>query len=308
MGSGITRAAVICALYAGWMAAFHLLALTVMTYVLMSQNPKFQDINDLYASNEILLVSSASVLFVVLLRMLYPILTSTNERLISRAIITQRFLPGFAQGAILAVLLAGCFMLSGTYRYLGFFVQAEDNALAGVAVLLRIAALTALVFCEEFIVRQKILGALRKDFKTALAILIAALIGCAFKAIQFDLGMRQLFTLLLLGLLLGVRAVIAGDSVRGSGFLAGLLVLSHPILSLSVFGSDFQGAFLLRFDPDFSGTQVHSEASVSLAQWVTGGYGGPLSSIALQIVLIAELTRLVWNHRRIFITQRITSF
>ena len=60
-----------------------------------------------------------------------------------------------------------------------------------------------------------------------------------------------------------------------------MLVAFQPLSSLPLFGSDFQGLLLIRYESGLSGEP-------DWFRWVTGGAGGPLSSVSLQMLLAVE--------------------
>jgi len=279
--------------YAGWTVAYRLLILTLITWLLMSAHARFQDISDFYGSNEILLIGVGSLIFIGLLIWLNPLTSTTFEGLINVLRFEKRFVPGFLRGSLLALGIAAAFLLSGVYSYLGFYFQLEEAPLALLGILLRISALIAIVYCEEYIFRYKIMGYLRREMRNAWAIPITAVLYCATKAIQFDLGWMHLITLFLISIALAIRTVVDGDFARGAGFWAGLLVVFHPLLSLPIFGSDVQGILLLKLQTGL----------IDLAAFraLTGGYGGPLSSVALQFLLVIDVAQGIVKHRRILL-------
>lgn len=289
--------------YAGWMAVFRLLVLTFITYFLMSsshspQGPRFEDISEAYAANELSLMGLGATLFVLLLRALHPITSTTPEEIFTPARFEKRFLPGFAHGALLAAGVTLAFLLGGAYRYLGFFVQFEEAPLAALTVLVRILALGAFAYSEEFVFRRKITDGLRARIwggrKPGLpgAILISLAVAGPYvlvKLLQFDLGVMQAITLALISLALSARALLDDDFARGAGFWAALLIVFQGLLSLPVLGSDFSGLLLIKHQSaqDASAT---GEAD-PLMRWITGGAGGPLSSVALQMLIVVDIVR-----------------
>lgn len=290
----IIRASLYGLLYTGWVMGFRLIALTLITYFMVesgSESARFQDISDMYGSNEVLLVGLAAAAFVLAIRMFNPITSTSWEEILSAARFRKRFLPGFLQGAVLAMGFTGALVASGLYRYLGFFIQAEDGAIALGGVLLRVAGLVLLVYSEEFLFRHKILSYLRRHIPDAAAAMVTAILYCAIKFLQFDLGIMQLSTLLLLGIALGFRAILQGDFTRGAGQWAAMLIVFHALLSLPIFGNDFQGLLLVRYEAE--------AAAGGSARLITGGIGGPLSSFALQILFLFDIAWTVFKNKRI---------
>jgi membrane protease YdiL (CAAX protease family) len=283
---GLLRALGFFAGYAAFMAAFRLVVLTFITYFLMSSQARFQDISEIVSANEIMVISLGSLLFVILLRALNPLTSTSTEEIVTGLRIEKRFFPGFLHGAVLALGVVIALLLSGLYRYLGFYIQFEEAPLAVTNALLRVAGLAVMAYCEEFIFRHKIMNSLRRGMPDPAAAILTALLYCAVKALQFDLGLMHLATLFLLSLGLAVRTITDGDFSRGAGFWAGLLIVFHPLLSLPVLGSDFQGVLMVRYAED--------EASAGYRLFA-GGSGGPLSSFAFQLLLALDLAQGLMN-------------
>jgi membrane protease YdiL (CAAX protease family) len=284
--------------YAGWNLAIHLLTLTLITYFLMSAHGRFQDISDAYGSNEIVLIGFSALGYILFLIGLNPLIATSAEEVVSAERMDSRFGPGFVRGAVVAVAVTLAFLLSGLYRYLGFFVQFVEAPMAIGAILLRVLALGIMVYCEEFIFRHKILNALRRDMPELAAALITALLYSTVKAVQFDIGWMHMITLFLVSMTLAIRAISDGDFTRGAGYWAGMLIVFHPLLSLPIFGNDFQGILLVKYRPDLSN---FASSGTTTARILTGGFGGPLSSIALQLLLLIDIGQGIARHKRILL-------
>ncbi len=283
--------------YAAWIVAYRLIVLTLVTYLLMSSNARFQEISDFYGSNELVIVGFGALLYILILRFLNPLTSTTTEELFNPYRFEKRFIPGFLHGAVLASGVTLAFLLSGLYRYLGFFIQFEEAPLVLASVCLRIAALGALAYCEEYLFRQKIMNRFRRHMPDLYAAGLAAVAFCALKALQFDLGVSHLLTLFLLSYALAIRALVDEDFVRGAGFWTGLLIVFHPLLGLPVMGNDFQGVLLVKY-------QGSSEAHDGTARLLTGGLGGPLSSVALQLLLAFDIIQGILRNKKILLNSQ----
>ncbi len=289
---GILRGLGFTFAYSAWIAVFRLLSLTLITYFLMSSNTRFQDISDVTAANEIGLAGLTALGFLLALRFLSPLISLSTSEIINWQRLQKRFMPGFFNGAVLASGIVAACILSGLYRYLGFFIQAEDGPIALGNSLLRSGSLLLMVYCEEFLFRQRILSAFRRRIPDMAAALATSILYAAIKTTQFDLGVMQGFTLFLVGFSLAIRAMVDGDFARGAGFWAGLLLVFHPLLSLSVLGNDFQGLWLVKFEPGLLD-------DTSTSRFLTGGAGGPLSSFAFQLILLIEIFRVSLKNKNL---------
>lgn len=292
-------------LYAIWVVGFRLLTLTFITYFTISPTAHFQDISDAFSSNEVSLMGLSSLLFVGLLYSLNPLSNTSLSDLITRDRIEKKFLPGFVRGAIFAGGIIFFFVLMGIYRYLGYFIQFDEAPLELANVVLRMAALGVFVYCEEYIFHLKLLQQLKGRMPDLGIALLIALLYSGIKILQFDLGLMQLVTLFLVSICLFYRSSPRSKSdlfARGAGLWAAALIVFQPVLSLPIFGNDFSGLLLLRYNSTFF--EHHSEVAhiikmtglsqehlVTFTRILSGGAGGPLSSFAFQLVLILDISR-----------------
>ncbi|MBC7691545.1 MAG: hypothetical protein H7222_07225 [Methylotenera sp.] len=284
--------------YSAWTVGFRLIALTLITYFLMASGAKFQEISDTFAANEIGVIGLSSLLFVCLMRWLNPLTSTTREEIFSPHRFEKRFGPGFLQGATLGLALTLVFLLVGIYRYDGFFMQPDTPALGFLNLALRTMALGALVYCEEFLFRRKILGHLKARLPDVQAVLLTALFYCAVKACQFHLGFMHILTLFLAATALGLRANEEGDFTKSAGQWAGLLIVCHALLSLPIFGNEVQGVLLVKY-------RIGADADLGTPRFLTGGSGGPLSSFLLQLILTIDVLRNVFKNKKILLNRQL---
>ncbi len=270
---------------------FRLLTLTLLTYFLISSNSSFQDISDSYSANELTLLGLGTLAYIFLLLALHPVTSTTKEELVSGYRLEKHFIPGILQGSILAVSLVTAFLIAGYYSYVGFFIQLEGVPLAVLSIALRTLALLGLVIGEEYLFRQRIQNHLRGAYPDFTSVLLTSILYSLLKFFQLDLGWVQSLTLFLLSVSLGLRALENVDVLRGAGYWAGMLLVFHTLLSLPVLGSDFQGVLTVKY-------LLQSDTSGDGARWLTGGLGGPLSSIGLQLILTFNIaSHLVRNKK-----------
>jgi hypothetical protein len=306
----LARAAGYLLAYAGWILVFRMLVLTFLTYFLTAsgKHPRFEDISESFGANELTIMGLGALLFVLILHAFYPLTSTTRAEVFTPARLEKYFVPGFAHGATLAAGVTLAFVLSGHYRYLGSFIQFDEAPLAGLTVLVRILALGVFAYCEEYVFRHKIsryimsqLGHGRDPSRTAtLPVRLAtagvvATLYCGVKLLQFDLGVMQLATLFLISLALSMRAFADGDFARGAGFWAAMLIVFQPLLSLPALGGDFAGIVLIKYQG----------SSPEVARVLTGGAGGPLSSLALQLLLAWDIARGLVRYRKARLTSEL---
>ncbi|MCC7441370.1 MAG: hypothetical protein IT285_07045 [Bdellovibrionales bacterium] len=295
--TGLVRALPLAGAYALFTLFARMVVLTVVTYFLVNahQGLRLEDISDVFGSNEILVSGFTALCFVAVARRLGPVgAAGRSAPMFTPALFEARFIPGFLRGSILAWAMALAFLVTGYYRYLGFYIQFEESfqALANVAA--RILALGLMAYCEEWLFRKQLLDYARRHLPIPAAAAIAAVAFCAVKALQFDLGLMHLTTLFLFALGAGLRSAQGGDFLYGAGFLAALLIVFHPLLGLPVFGNSFPGVLMIKvqgMEDLAAGAQFRLLPDGTDARtlvFLTGGVGGPLSSFALQFVLLIQ--------------------
>lgn len=267
--------------YLVWFQLYKLVALTLVTYLMVSSEAQFHEIADFFDAYEIPLFALSSYLFLQFLRALRPLKRPAQEELASRYRLQNRYFPGLIHGMVLAFGFTFALFLSEQYRYLGFFVQFDEAPLALGTLLLRTGSLCVMIYCEEYVFRQKILTPLRVAYGDITAIFLTAFLYAAFKDHQFDLGTQMTLSLFWISLGLGVRSVMEGDFTRAAGVWTGLLVFFHSGFSLPVFGDEFQGLVMFKYEAQSS--------SHFMSRILTGGNGGPLASLALLFIWMLDV-------------------
>lgn len=252
------------------------------------------------------MVSICALIFTLFIPLLNPLSSTSFREIFTPDRFEKRFLTGFSQGAVFACAVILAFLMSGTYRYLGFFIQIEDTSFALSNVVLRSLSLGSLIYCEEFLFRNKLLNyfkiglenALPDSFTTQLwGAVLLSVTYCGVKSLQFDLGWMHLLTLFLVSMSLSLRTLRTGDFTDGAGFWSALLILIHPLLSLPILGNDFSGLILVKYQ---SAIPSNSPTTLgNLLRVFSGGQGGPLSSLALQLLFLVDVTRSILRYKQV---------
>jgi hypothetical protein len=192
---------------------------------------------------------------------------------------------------------------------LGFFVQADRAPLAMAALLIRIVSTFAFVYCEEFIFRQRILRCLTRRaafeevspanefWHNVAAVAFTGLMYVGIKFYQFEMGWMQALTLYLIALALGLRALLSGDFTLGAGFWCAILIVFQALLSLPILGNEFSGLLLIKYQslaPEMTSDSTYGET----LRFITGGAGGPLASLAFQLLILFDILRGTLRYRR----------
>jgi hypothetical protein len=232
--------------YAIWILLFKQFILTFTTYFLIPSKPGFQDITDTLGSNEITLIGVCALVFVSLMKFLYPLTMVTVDQIISSKKLKNEFRLGIVHGTVLSLGIVLAFVLNGQYRFLGFFIQFDEAPMEILNIAVRTLGLLALVYCEGFIFYEKIQKCL-ESYPRATQTLVIGITYCFIKYIQFDLGVMHLLTLFLISMVLSIKSTDSARFEEGAGFLTALLVIFHVIVSLPVLGNEFSGIFHVKY-------------------------------------------------------------
>lgn len=333
------RASSIFIFYSIWTLLFRLLVISFITFFLIPLSsqlewlginhhwfegderlPRFEEISDIFSANELPLIGVSSLLFIVFLHLLNPLISVSTREFFSLKKFKQLYPSGALHGLVFAIALIFVFLFSGFYRFLGFYIQFDDLILSLPNLLIRISAIGLLIYCEEFLFRNRLLNHLRQGFQTLqthlhlkkatastsrlrpelTAMIITSLAYCIIKWLQFDLGVMHTITLFLISMLLCIKALDSASEpnsffMHGAGFLTALLVIFHVFFSLPIFGNDYSGIIILKY---YAGPDTEDAVERSTIRFLTGGAGGPFSSLAFQILLGIEVLRSLWIQKK----------
>lgn len=276
------RALILALSYLGWNSAFQLIVLSVVVYFMARSGSPFPEISETTNKNQILVIGVGCLGFLFLLTEMNPIATVSRTEIITGNMIETQFYPAFLRGAVFACLFAFVGLVAGYYQYVGFFVQSDAPAVAAFGLLFRAVSILLMVYIDEFIFRGHFMTHLRGHSHPIRTIVLGALFYALSKQILFHLGIAHLLTLALLGISLSLRSYLHRGFAEGAGLLAGLLVTAHCGFSLPIFGNEAQGIILLRYN-------IQLDIDAPIIRFLTGGLGGPLSSIGFQGILFFDI-------------------
>jgi membrane protease YdiL (CAAX protease family) len=262
--------------------------LTLLTYFMMPSQPRLQDLGDAAAALGIFPAAVASGAGIALLRFMSPFPRKYNRGFFTSLGIKSQFSPGLLQGCVIGLGLTLALALSGLYQLQGGWPTEGEGLGGALSFALRMFALFLMLYCEELFFRKILLERFDR-FKSALLPCVCVALGyCAYKEIQFELGWMQRLTLVLISFSLTFAALQNKDWLRGAGIYVGFLSVTHLVFGLPVFGSEGGGVLVLQY----------RGGADRLAVALTGGLGGPLSSLATQMLLFAALLRSVRRFRQ----------
>lgn len=285
------RALALALAYLSWNAAFRLIVLSVITYFMARSGSTFGEISETSNTNLILVCGISSLSFLVILTQLNPIATVARSEIVTGHLIEYQFYPAFLRGAVFACIFAFAGLVGGYYRYVGFFVQSDAPAIAVFGLLFRAASIIFMVYVDEFVFRGRFIAHIRDGAHPARAIILCALFYTLSKSLEFHLGWTHMLTLALLGTALSIRSYLHRNFAEGAGLLAGFLMIAHCAFSLPIFGNESQGIILLRYD-------FRLDVDAPTIRFLTGGLGGPLSSVVVQAVILFDILRNVYREKK----------
>jgi hypothetical protein len=285
--------------YALWTATFRLLTLSILTYFSSTPTTRLQEISDIFSSNEITLIGISVFIFTVIFHQLNPLHTASLRELFSKDLIEKNFLPGFMQGTVLALLWIVPFLLTDVYRYFGYVIQMSESPFEAAHIAVRATAIASLVYFEEYLFRSKLSGYLKAHLSPWITVQAVAIFYAGTKFLQFDLSLTQMATLYLLSITLSIRAQKGDAFSKGAGFWTAMLIVFHTLLSIPIFGNDFTGVLLLKFQTS-SLDEKNLGSLLPLKRIFTGGVSGPISSLALQLLLILDIGRSMLKRKKDF--------
>jgi hypothetical protein len=294
------RAAILIIAFFAWIGAFRLIVEAPMIYFMSRSGARFQEIVDTSSSNQVIFVGLASLAFLIFLTQINPVLIVSRSEVWSAHQFEELFYPAFLRGAILSATMVLLFLGLGYYRYVGFFIQSDTPLLAILTLFARFLAVLSMVYAEEFVFRKKFLSLLKNHMHPLQVIGITALLFTLAKAFQFHLGWAHLFTLSLLGCALGLRAYISNEFGTGAGLLAGFLVATYCLFSIPILGNESQGLLLLKY-------QIRFDIESPAIRLFTGGSGGLLSSVALQLVLMGDIGIHFFKNKKMILSSAPTT-
>jgi hypothetical protein len=285
------RALVLILTYLGWNAAFQLIVLSLMVYFMGQSGSAFAEISATTSTNQILVIGFSSLFFLFLILQMNPIATVARSEIATGHVIETQFYPAFLRGSVFACVFAFIGIATGYYQYIGFFVQSDTPAFAAFSLLFRALSILFMIYADEFVFRGRFIDRLRDSVPPLQIVIIGTLFYTLSKGLMFHLGLAHLLTFALIGASLSLRAYYQRNFPQGAGLLAGFLIASHCAFSLPILGNETQGLLLLRYD-------IRLDIEAPIVRFLTGGLGGPLSSVAFQSLLLVDIVRNVYREKK----------
>lgn len=265
-----------------WNTFFRLIILTVLTYFMSHGGASFHDIVEATASNRISFAGLSVILLTILLIQPNPLISISQNEIIHWQRTENHFLPAFIRGGILGCFFVLMGLALGHYQYFGIFVQTDVSLWSLFNIVFRTFCLLAMIWLHEFYFRQKLFELFRNNIDPLRMILLCALTYTLMQSFQFQIGLAHQLTLTLISIALGFRVLSHKDFGWGVGLYFGFLTIIHVVFSLPILGNESQGLIAIKYN-------YKTEIDNPWMRLVTGGAGGPLASLMLQITLFIDI-------------------
>lgn len=196
----------------------------------------------------------------------------------------EELLRGLASGFIIAALYLLIFTTSKQVSFLGIYITSTLGTPVFPLFVIDLISLIALVVCEEFIFRHKILRYLLQNHSQGTSILISSLLYLLAKHLQFQLTGMDYINFFILNLTVGFFFTKSLKAHRGLGFLIALFCVLHPLAGLPLWGTESPSFFLFK-------------TTARASETLSGGNAGPFAGLGLfSILLVYTLgARLSWK-------------
>lgn len=185
---------------------------------------------------------------------------------------------GAGSGFVAAAIYLLLFAISGRGSFLGIYLTSTFGTPVFPLFFLDIFSLGALLFCEEYIFRHKILRMLRQQFDPVIAMLLAGGAHILVKALQFELSYLDYLNLALFNLAVGFFYLRNERAHRGIGFALALTFMLHPIAGLPLWENESPSFFLFK-------------ANARNEDVLFGASSGPFAGLALASILSVFVVR-----------------
>ena len=189
---------------------------------------------------------------------------------------------GAGSGLVAAGIFLLLFFFSGRGSFLGVYLTSTFGTPVFPLFFVDILALGTLVFCEEYIIRHKILRLLSAELPAVPAMILAGLAHIAVKWLQFDLSALDVLNLALFNLALGFFYLRVQKPHRGIGFALALTFLLHPVAGLPLWENESPSFFLFK-------TAARGD------DYLFGGAAGPFAGWGLASILVVFAVRAAYG-------------
>ncbi len=286
--------------YIVWIEFMRLVFLSILTYLLSGKKTGFQEINDIASATQLPVLAVSALIYATIRRFRSK---DTNQEFFKalRGGLTP-FLKGMLRAITLSLIFLYISTLTGHSKFFGTYFEVDDFVWLLIGTAIRIFSVITLVLIEEYLFRFIFFQKARELLNVKAAIAVTTLFYVVAKGAQFSIGPNQVLTLMLFSLFLCLWVIEKESFVRGAGYLAGWILVVHILFSLPIMGIEQNGVWIIKAITPISSVADAGSLDFFTQSWfslesmnnlifrlVTGGPGGPFSSITVQAILAAEL-------------------
>ena len=275
--------------YGVWIILVRFIYISLVTYFNISPQARLQDMSDSIYHYSLTMAGLSAILFIILLSALQPIVRFNGRDFYQPHRLEGEWIKGFMRGSLVVSLLCIPLLLSGYYKWVGFYLHPTEAPLEFIHTIIRILSIVLLTYAEGYLFFVRLPQYLQGTIPQWMIAQIIAFYYCLAQYLQFDLGLLQAACLYGVALSLYYRALLSGHFDQGAGFWSAILILFNPLLSLPIFGSEHFGILIIKPDLNMAG-------DIS-PHWITGGVRGPLCSPIFQIFLLFDFIKSMMKYK-----------
>jgi len=280
-----------------WISKISLMS--VITFIVIASKARFSQASEVMQDHLLTAAGLSASLLVGFLILSQPLFPTSKKDLIPDSC-GKDLIRYFFIGTFIGLVFILTLVISGQINYWGVLVRASELIEFIISLLFRSLILFALIFPEEFLIREKLYGSwlksshlfiqkktklsgkIRKTLTPYFLACLTALIQVGIRSFQFELTPIEAITLFFISIALSIFYLMKKTYICGAATLAGFYFFAHIIASSPLFGTEFSGLFVIK--PLYEVSRL------------SGGSHGPLASLVALIVAVFICFRFILSN------------